>query len=538
MNRTLAALALSSLLAGCSKEGNPVVSLPTDPGTPSAMTVTVAADRSRLDAGSATPAQLTITAKSKEGVAAADGTQATVNTNLGNFGLDAGGKPLQLATVHLAGGSATLQFFAGNDTGTANVLAQVGTSVGSVNLTIAPAPILPEANFNFEVSGLDVLFSDASSGSPSSYSWDFGDGSSFDASRNPRHHYAAAKAYTVTLTVRNAAGESKKSKFVTVNNGPALTPDFKWEVNGLTAVFTDLTTGDPTVWLWEFGDGHTSSARNPAHDYTAPGTYTVSLTAINDFGSRGAVKHVVTLLAPPQAEFTSEVSGLTAIFSDASTGNPTAWTWDFGDCSENPICGDNRQNPSHTYAHAGSFAVTLLVSNAAGSTRKSHFVTLGGAPAAGFDATVRGPHVTFTDQSTNAPTRWTWDFGDCPGCALNTAQNPTHDYAVAGTYSVTLTATNAIGSNSTTKTVKVVAPVAAFTSNAIGREVAFTDFSSNYPEHWTWNFGDCATSPSTCTANDIQNPRHTYAAAGSYNVTLTVRNSLGTSTTSDFVTVP
>ena len=108
-----------------------------------------------------------------------------------------------------------------------------------------------------------------------------------------------------------------------------------------------------------------------------------------------------------------------------------------------------------------------------------------------------GQSVQFTDQSTNSPTSWSWNFGDG---GTSTLRNPSHTYHTAGTYTVTLTAINSAGSDGETKTgyitvnPSVIAPVAAFTGSprtiTAGQNVQFTDQSTNNPTSWSWSFGD------------------------------------------------
>lgn len=139
--------------------------------------------------------------------------------------------------------------------------------------------------------------------------------------------------------------------------------------------------------------------------------------------------------------------------------------------------------------------------------------------------------VTFTDTSTNAPTSWTWTFGD--GGASN-AQNPVYEYDVAGIYTVVMTATNAAGSDTVTRsnyiTVSapaVLPPVADFTqSPSTGVApllVSFIDTSTHTPTSWLWTFGDGNNSTQ-------QNPQHTYSTAGDYTVGLTATNAAGGNT--------
>ena len=147
--------------------------------------------------------------------------------------------------------------------------------------------------------------------------------------------------------------------------------------------------------------------------------------------------------------------------------------------------------------------------------------------------------VNFTDQSTNSPTIWQWDFGD-GGTSMQ--QNPVHTYNAAGAYTVKLTATNNYGADAEEKAGYIVvssagvAPVAAFSANPVsGTEpltVSFTDQSANSPTSWQWDFGDGGTSLQ-------QNPVHTYNSAGTYTVQFTATNSSGsdTETKNDYITV-
>jgi len=141
----------------------------------------------------------------------------------------------------------------------------------------------------------------------------------------------------------------------------------------LTVNFTDQSTENPTAWAWDFNnDGVVDSTiQNPSHTYSAAGTYTVKLTVTNAVGSDPEVKtDYIAVTAPPLpvAAFTADVvSGdapLTVQFTDQSTGNPTAWSWDFD--NDNTV-DSTAQNPSYTYDAAGTYTVKLMVTDLAGS---------------------------------------------------------------------------------------------------------------------------------------------------------------------------
>ncbi len=142
-------------------------------------------------------------------------------------------------------------------------------------------------------------------------------------------------------------------------------------------------------------------------------------------------------------------------FTDTSTNAPTSWSWNFGDGGTS-----TSQNPQHYFAASGTYTVTLTATNAggSGSTNKSVTINLGtsSAPVASFTVAPACPTckntMKFTDTSTNAPTSWSWNFGDG---GTSTLQNPQHYFALTGTYTVRLTASNASGGTSYSKSVTV-----------------------------------------------------------------------------------
>jgi PKD repeat protein len=153
---------------------------------------------------------------------------------------------------------------------------------------------------------------------------------------------------------------------------------------------------------------------------------------------------------PPTASFnTSTNSGtapLSVTFTDTSTGGPTNWSWNFGDGGTS-----TSQSPTHVFNSVGTFTVTLVASNTGGPSAPASTqiqVSQVSPPTASFNTSTNSGtaplSVTFTDTSTGGPTNWSWNFGDG---GTSTSQNPTHVFDHAGTYTVTLVASNSGGAS-------------------------------------------------------------------------------------------
>ena len=241
----------------------------------------------------------------------------------------------------------------------------------------------------------------------------------------------------------------------------------------LAVTFTDISTNNPTSWLWNFGDGNTSTAQNPTNTYVAAGNYSVQLTATNAGGSNTSLQNgYIFAYIPAVANFTANVTTgpnpLTVQFTDLSTGSPYNWYWQFGDTYI--VNTSTAQNPVHTYQTVGIYSVNLTVSNTYSSSylnRTNYINDTTPPPIARIYANVTSGvaplAVSFTDLSGNSPTSWLWSFGD--GSANVTTQDATHTFASAGSYNVSLTATNAGGSSTAYKMINVYVPP-TFTSIA------------------------------------------------------------------------
>ena len=428
-------------------------------------------------------------------------------------------------------------------------------------VTLAPPPIAKFGISSPYCVGKTITFTDSSTAPNSTlakWTWDFGDGSAtrvVSTNATQTHTYANTGPYNITLTVENAVGckSISFSQIITVSANPVA--DFRFGKACLpsgSVQFTDASTivdGTQNLFTynWNFNDGNFSSQKNPVHNFATAGPFNVSLQVTSSAGCVATIaKNVDSVYAQPQASFTAnaEVCAGTAIsFTDQSTApksSVASWLWNFGDGS----APSTAQNPTHTYANAGAYNVTLTITSAVGcvSTAFPKSVTVNALPVADFNPstpTCVTKAVTFNDASTSnsgTVSKWTWNFGD--GAAPSVQQSPTHTYSATNTYNVSLQVESNKGCVSTPRTKSVVVsplPVAGFSmpGNCINDPVTqFTDtskISDGTAAQFTylWNFGDpnaTVANPNTSTVKDAS---HRYTATGDYNVTLTVTSNAG-----------
>ena len=241
---------------------------------------------------------------------------------------------------------------------------------------------------------------------------------------------------------------------------------------------------------------------------------------------------------PPVADFTaSDVEGCVPFvvsFTDQSDNNPTSWSWSFPGGSP---ASSTQQNPTVTYNTAGVYDVTLTVTNSQGSNTltEQDFITVLDDPFADFDYTIDELFVDFDNMSQDAVS-YHWAFGDG---STSTLENPIHEYEEDGIYTVTLTVTNACGSDFVTVDIEIITiPYADFdadpTEGCDPMEVEFFNFSSPNATSFLWTFP--GGSPPTSTAFE---PVVVYETPGTYSVTLKASNDAGFDlyTINNFITV-
>jgi PKD repeat protein len=396
-----------------------------------------------------------------------------------------------------------------------------------------------------------TVFTDNSTGAPITWAWAFGDGGTASI-QNPTYTYANSGTYNVTLTVTTAGGcVGTIIKQVVVYNSPSAQFSFASPTCSNDSVqFTDLsTTGHGSIhdWYWNFGDNTTAHVVWPAtpnlkHKYANGGTYNVVLSITTTDSCTNSITIPVNVAYRPITNFSNDVGPCAAMpnqfhdLSQANGGTPiVTWAWDFGDPSTGANNVSSLKNPIHTFSAGGSFAVFLTVTNATGCyDTLTHHITVNAAPVPlfTFDTACMASPTQFHDNSTTSAgtiTAWLWNFGEPSSGTLNTStlQNPTHNYSAPGTYSVTLQVTNSNNcSKDTIKQISVSAkPVALFSYSAacMKDSTTFTDLSiapNSQLVAWYWDFGDG-------TSATIQNPKHAYATANTFQVKEVVTNLAG-----------
>ncbi len=263
----------------------------------------------------------------------------------------------------------------------------------SVDFTVDPLPTAIISTNVVGCSGQEVAFSSASSSANVSgktitkWVWDFGDGTPLDNNQNPKHTYSVSNATTFTVKLYVGADNSCLSNPITttITINPTPVAIFTTTFNGITSAnatinscinttiaFEDKSTigAGPTVtgWLWDFGDGTTSSLKNPIHSYLTTGTYNVSLISKSSSGCESLVLIKTFNIADlPINDFVlPEVcakDGI-AIFKNLSTGaGLTSYLWDFGEPSSGVLNTSTAAEGNHKYSLPGTYKVVLTIRN-------------------------------------------------------------------------------------------------------------------------------------------------------------------------------
>ncbi len=381
-----------------------------------------------------------------------------------------------------------------------------------------------------------VTFQNTSQASLTS-KWTFSDGNSSSQLPSVTRNFTSAGSYNVKLV--NIYAACTDSLVKTIKILPPPTVDFTSNTPGackgpLAVTLQDISPG-AVSWLWNFGDGGTSTQKAPSHTYTQAGEYDVSLTITTSTGCTNTLtKSKFIRITPPVVQITNAPAGGCApfLFSPVAGINTvdavSTYLWDFGDGGAT----STSANPSHTYNATGNYTIKLTITTTGGCSATltlTDGVRTGLASSPAFAAnTVQScadSVVLFNNQSTPASgLTYLWNFGDGN---TSTTPTPSHKYDLPGSYTVSLSTTDNGCTNTISKTdyITVQPPIARFTykSDCSTRPtVNFANTSiidNTKPVSYLWNFGDPTNGTSTSA-----NPSYQFPAKQTYNVRLTVTN--------------
>lgn len=387
-----------------------------------------------------------------------------------------------------------------------------------------------------------VHFTNTSTGGATSYSWDFGNGN-FATSKDASASYLAVGAFTVTLTVYDGSGGiSSKSMVVRAYTVPTVNFTASSVDVCPRAPVTFTSTSTSGAWgsldyVWNFGDGSSSTLASPSYSYVPPGYYNITLYATNKAGcvaslTKGTYIHVYS---SPRSRFGAASTYFctypsTAVFNNTSSGTaPMTYTWNFGDATTSVSV-----SPSHSYTTFGAYNVKLVTTDANGckdSLTQPAMITVGNLKA-GYSSVSRAcanTNVFFTDTST-PHTSVLWDFGDG---SFDDKDVTKHIYAAAGTYIVKERIYDGFCYDSVIKLIDIFGPVGSFSSVQACTPLSTETFTASAPPFTTlaWDLGDGFTSTATTVT-------HTYMRFGKpenpakiYDVSLTIKDTVGCTNT-------
>ncbi len=397
-----------------------------------------------------------------------------------------------------------------------------------------------QANYTYyPIDNQTIQFINESFGDNLQYAWSFGD-DTYSYEENPLKNFSYSGVFEVTLNISSTDSSCNSSftNFIYIGDTIIFNCQasfmYAQTPNSNEVQFFDTSIGDPTTWIWDFGDNTVSYEQNPIHTYNLTGdvnVFTVTLTIQNADTSCNSTYSLCIYLGGTgnclsQFQAMPNPTGNTVNFLDMSMGNPDSWFWDFGDGNSS-----TQQNPTYTYSQPGIYNACLSIYKADSSCfdMSCQTVLVGQSSDCLAQFTYYPDSLNyefglqFIDLSYGQLTDWSWSFGD--GTA-STEQNPMHIFAAEGIYEVCLTVSGSPNPNGTVCQsswceqvhVGTIVPPDCynyFTYFTAGNSVQFEGFhSTDIPASYIWDFGDGITA--------VGNPiTHNYPNTGIYYVTLT-----------------
>ncbi len=383
-----------------------------------------------------------------------------------------------------------------------------------------------QVGFTYEVNGLEVQFTNTGSGQERGTNlWTFGDDST-STEINPVHVYDSAGLYEVCLQTADDCGTDIRCEMIAIDC-PTILPGFSSTAGELTVSFVDTTQSASPIqqWLWEFGDGESSTVQQPVHDFPAPGTYEVCLTAFSDCDSARTCQMITVECLAPRVSFTTERNGLEVRFLPEVSGIVDSLQWSLGD--GNMIQSDTAF--TYTYAGPNEYTVCLLASSSCGDAQSCVSVVVGCTPPeAAFGIEIDRLTVLVTDSTIGAIDSYNYTFGDG---SSSSEPNVSHTYVSPGTYTIcqTVSSVCGVGQKCDTITLTCLPEQAIFTSQLVGQIAQFSNGNERATSfEWTFGDGNSSTEP---------DPEHKYDTTGDYEVCLIITEPCGRDTTCNTITV-
>lgn len=419
------------------------------------------------------------------------------------------------------------------------------------NVTVLPNPQVNfGATFLSGCEGFNTCFIDStiSPGFPIvDWTWDFGDGNVVQGNGSPCHTFSNAinpnnRCFNITLIAENSAG---CTTIRTKNNFICFTPEPIVNFNAdnrilcsppfTVSFFDSSVSSNGLFYLWKFGDGDSSTLKNPIHTYQNTGNYDVTLTVVdtvcNDTSTQTRNSFIRANIVEARGVITNDTIclGTPTQFIDSSLGAPNSWLWNFGDNTTSTL-----KNPTHTYTSAGNFNVSLTISTALGCTDDTIFTTsvvVLPTPTANITSnsnnSCQAPFlVNFNSNASPDAISYLWNFGDGN---TSTGINPSNNYQAPGNFTVRLIVNNAFGCPDTfirSNFIQIAPTVVSFIPDSLGGcaplNMCFRDVTTSLDPivSRVWNFNDPISGANN--TSTLTNPCHLFQNVGSYNVTLTV----------------